>query len=392
VSAAFRYEDLPVFDAFERVSDPSVYVPLPDVWHVGVADVVKSTEALKSGRYKAVNMAGASVVGAVRNALRTLSFPFVFGGDGAVLAVPAEAEGAARAAMAATARFVAEELQLELRVGTLPVAAIRASGLDMLVARYAASSEAVYAMFSGGGASYAEAELKSGRIAIPPAPPGARPDLTGLSCRFAPFKSQRGVILSVLVMPAEGASPAAFQQAAGEVIRMMQEEERAGHPLPPEGPEFSVHPGWFRYEAAATRRFPGHYALTMARVTAEQIVGSILSRTSRKLGPLDVRRYRSWVTRNSDFRKFDDGLRMTVDCAAVTADRLEAHLAEAEAARIVDYGMHRQEGALITCLVPSVLKDNHLHFLDGAGGGYALAAQALKDKLAARKGAAGRSE
>ena len=26
----FRYEDLPVFDAFEKVSDPSVFTPLPD--------------------------------------------------------------------------------------------------------------------------------------------------------------------------------------------------------------------------------------------------------------------------------------------------------------------------------------------------------------------------
>ena len=48
----------------------------------------------------------------------------------------------------------------------------------MRVARYAASPEAVYAMFSGGGASYAEAELKAGRIAIAPAPTGraAGPD------------------------------------------------------------------------------------------------------------------------------------------------------------------------------------------------------------------------
>ena len=43
----------------------------------------------------------------------------------------------------------------------MPVAAIRAAGHDVRVARYAASPEAVYAMFSGGGMSYAEAELKA---------------------------------------------------------------------------------------------------------------------------------------------------------------------------------------------------------------------------------------
>ena len=112
MSAEFSYGALPVFDAFERVSDPALYAPLPDDWHVGVADVVKSTAALKAGRYKAVNMAGASVVAAVKNALGGAPFPFVFGGDGAVLAVPGEAAGDARAAMARCANYVADEWTL----------------------------------------------------------------------------------------------------------------------------------------------------------------------------------------------------------------------------------------------------------------------------------------
>ena len=83
------------------IGDPSIFTPLPDDWQVGAADVVKSTDALRAGRYKDVNMAGAAVVGAVRNALGGQSFPFVFGGDGAVLAVPPDMAEAARAAMAA---------------------------------------------------------------------------------------------------------------------------------------------------------------------------------------------------------------------------------------------------------------------------------------------------
>ena len=43
----------------------------------------------------------------------------------------------------------------------------------------------------------------------------------------------------------------------------------------------------------------------------------------------------------------------------------------------------------MTCIVPSYVSDDHVHFLDGAGGGYALAAQNLKQKIARRE-AAGR--
>jgi hypothetical protein len=383
----FHYDALPVFEAFERVSDPTIYEPLPADWQVGVADVVSSTEALRSGRYKAVNMAGAAVVSAVKNVCPE-PFPFVFGGDGAVLAVPPESTEKARAAMAATATFVAEELQLVLRVGMIPVSAIREAGQDFRVARYAASPEAVYAMFSGGGASFAEAELKAGRIEIAPASAGARPDLSGLSCRWSPIASRHGIILSILVTPAPGVSPDAFRAVAAEVIRLTESADRGGHPLPPDGPRYTFPSREsIVIEGSAAQPRPGNFLFTMARVAAEMAVAIVLDRTGRKLGPLDVRHYRRWVTRNSDFRKYDDALRMTIDCTPDLAARLEELLAEAEAGGKVEFGLHRQDAALVTCIVPSVLQDDHLHFLDGAGGGYALAAKLLKEKLAARLGA-----
>jgi hypothetical protein len=110
-----------------------------------------------------------------------------------------------------------------------------------------------------------------------------------------------------------------------------------------------------------------------------------LEKRGRAAGRFDPKRYRSWVAKNSDFRKYDDALRMTIDCSVATADRLETLLKNAEGDRVVDFGLHRQDAALMTCIVPSYVSDDHVHFLDGAGGGYALAAQALKDKLAARK-------
>ena len=121
------------------------------------------------------------------------------------------------------------------------------------------------------------------------------------------------------------------------------------------------------------------------KIMSEMLLAMALDKTGRSLGGFDPRRYRGWVTRNSDFRKYDDALRMTIDCSAVTADRLEAVLRKAEAERVVFYGLHRQDAALMTCIVPSYVSDDHVHFLDGAGGGYALAATALKEKLNTRK-------
>ena len=106
------YARLPVFAGFPQIMDPARYQPLAgrlaDRSHRRRA----FDRAIEAGRYKAVNTAGASVIAAVTNALKERPFPFVFGGDGASIAVPARDEEAVRAALAATAAWARDELGL----------------------------------------------------------------------------------------------------------------------------------------------------------------------------------------------------------------------------------------------------------------------------------------
>jgi len=57
--------------------------------------------------------------------------------------------------------------------------------------------------------------------------------------------------------------------------------------------------------------------------------------------------YRHDTAGNTDFRKYDDGLKLTVDCLADTIVELEALLEVAQATGIARYGLHRQDNALI---------------------------------------------
>jgi hypothetical protein len=122
------YDDVPVFDRFADIADPSRYQPLPDDWMLGLADVVQSTQAIQDNRYKAVNMAGAAVIAAVANALGNRDFAFVFGGDGASFAVPPADSAAVRTALAETAAWVRDELDLALRVALIPVGEVHGHG------------------------------------------------------------------------------------------------------------------------------------------------------------------------------------------------------------------------------------------------------------------------
>jgi hypothetical protein len=91
--------------------------------------------------------------------------------------------------------------------------------------------------------------------------------------------------------------------------------------------------------------------------------------------------YMKQVVENSDFRKFDDGLRMVIDCTPTMADEVEAHLAAAAQRGAIRYGVHRQDAAMMTCFTLAASRPDHFHFIDGAQGGYASAATALKATL-----------
>jgi hypothetical protein len=372
--AAF-YARLPVFTSFAQLTDPAVYSALPEGWVLGLSDIVRSTAAIGAGRYKAVNTAAAAVIAAVANALADTDFPFVFGGDGASFALPSRFADLGRRALAAVAAWVRDDLGMTMRVALVPVATVRANGLDVRVARFAPSPDVSYAMFSGGGLAWAERRMKQGDFLVAPAHPGVRPDLTGLSCRFAEIASERGVILSLIVLPAAHSEPAAFD---GLVARLLElaESESAGRPVPASGPVQRWPPAGFELEVRA--RGGRSRLLTRASLAARSLAAHVIFKSGLRVGGFDPARYRRQLVDNTDFRKFDDGLRMTLDCTPELAGRVEALLGAAQVSGIARFGLHRQAAALMTCFVPSPTHSDHVHFVDGAMGGYAAAAAALK--------------
>jgi hypothetical protein len=346
---------------------------LPADWSLATADIVSSTRAIERGAYKAVNMAGVSVISAVLNALGHGRIPFVFGGDGALLAVPPAAVDKTRRALAETRVWVKEDLDLDMRAAMVPMSDIRAHGHDVRVARFQASPHVTYAMFAGGGANWAESEMKAGKYGVPAAAAGSRPDLTGLSCRWDPIAAKNGEIVSIIVMPMGEGQATEFAKLIDDIIGIVEGEAEAGLPVPR---KFGFPPKGLTYEALASRR--GSLWARKLYILAESLIGWLVFRANMKIGRFDAAAYKNDVVRNTDFRKFDDGLKLTVDVAPDRVARLAARLVEASAAGLCRYGLHRQDSALMTCFVPNPFAQDHFHFIDGAAGGYAVAAANMK--------------
>jgi len=178
------------------------------------------------------------------------------------------------------------------------------------------------------------------------------------------------------VVPARGADPLAFRKVIEDVIRLVEQSPDAGRPVPAGGPPLRWPPAGVEYEARAARG--GTLLKRRTVVLAVTLWAFVVMRLGIKVGNFVPKNYVRQVVENSDFRKYDDGLRMILDCTPELERALTQLLANAASDKVVRYGLHRQDAAMMTCFVPSVMRSDHVHFIDGARGGYASAATALK--------------
>lgn len=380
------YEALAPFQQTRQSFESRYYQRAPDDWLLAVTDVESSTRAVESGLYQLVNLAGAAGIAAVRNACGGETIPFLFGGDGAVLLIPPMHEQAARAALAQTIAFVRTHYHLTLRAGMMPVGEIRRRGRELLAARYEPTPGNSFGVFLGGGVQLVEAILKgrdastpASAIAIAAAAGDGTPDLSGLSCRWAPLKSARGKMVALILSGA-----ADLREAHDRVLAIADPEGNGVKPVRLDNLKTKWPPRTLMLEARAQGgRVP--LALRVAALAIHTLVATLIFKTGKAIKGFDPRRYMSDMTRNTDFSKFDDVLAMVLDCSEDRIASIRAHLDERMLRGELNYGIHVSETALMTCLVQSATEHRHVHFIDGADGGYTMAAREMKARIAARK-------
>ncbi len=382
------FVELPVVEDFVEVSNPSIYHHLPDDWHIVVTDIIDSTKAIERGEYKTVNLIGASSIIAMLNLRKSFSLPFVFGGDGATICIPASLVPQARESLQATRQMAREVYGLDLRVGIIPLSTIRRHGSDVLVARFRISDRFAQAIFSGGGLECAERLIKDPtagaefKIAEESRRPEA--DFSGLECRWQNVPSPHGEILTLIVQ-ATGVTTVEKNATYREVIQKIGTIYGADAMcLPVRAEDLSATlsektlSGESRIRSFGKGRWYriGYWF----KIRYGVIAGWYLMKFNRTTATTRWGDYKSQLAANTDFKKFDDKLRQVLSGTPDQRIQMEAFLREKLRRRELVFGIHTAPTALVTCLIFSY-NDAHVHLVDSDGGGYAAAATMLKKQL-----------
>jgi hypothetical protein len=272
---------------------------------------------------------------------------------------------------------------LRLDVGVVPVAALAADGHTIMVARYRLSDTIEQAVFMGTGLSVAEERVKAapdGSYGVPASIDGPA-HFGNLECRWDHVPSHREEIVALLVHAAGGS----FQDRAhvyDDVLARLHEiygDDEDRRPVLHSQLQLSFAPRRLSAEHRVRTHDGGWLdrLLYWPSLWLQNLFGVVVMAANWSTNDTDWGRYREDLEAHTDFRKMDGTLRQVIAGTREQRERLEAYLQSQYEQGALVYGLDASDAAMITCLVFQYDRE-HVHFVDGADGGYARAAQALK--------------
>ncbi len=356
---------------------------VPRDWHIVITDILNSSESVSNGDHQSINLIATGSIVAVLNIAHSydLEIPFFFGGDGATFLIPSSMMDDIGAALQVYQANVKEEFNLFLRVGSLPVSEVYKASVKLEIAKAKISSLHIIPVVIGEGLMYAEQIIKSSENAeMIGATNPAILNMTGLQCKWdkVPPPDNHDEVVSLLVLACVEADQGT---AYSKVMQLLD----------------------YVYGDIITRRSISIHKLKLVasldrirkelQVTMNKNIfySTIVNWTQIIFGKLFLKTWkgRSYLKKLVDLTDnivLDGKINTVISGTKAQRKELQEGLIKLEDDGEIIFGFYVSDSTIMSCYVED-MNEKHIHFVDGAGGGYTEASKFLKKKLKIAKSA-----
>jgi hypothetical protein len=373
------YSSLPIhrMSLGELLIRPELFQYVPRDWHVIITDIKGSTTAVLNGGHENVNLiATGSIVSVLNIAFeQQLTVPFFFGGDGATFIVPPSIIEKVMRSLAVYRRNTLENFNLELRTGLVPVEDVYQKGHELLIAKFSSSASFAIPIVLGNGLNYAEQLIKGADALLAEEPVDESAlDLTGMQCRWdkiAPPREQDEVVTLLVIAGDQAHQSAVFAKVVNKI------DELYGAPQyrqPISVAKLKLKTTFHDLSLEMKAKLGKVRWLELIQNWLVNLYGFIYFRTE------SGKTYLNSLVEMSDTLVIDGKINTVISGGKEQRTALLRYLDELEVRSELKYGYFVSGASVMSCYVRD-LKEGHVHFVDGAEGGYTQAARMLKFKL-----------
>lgn len=376
------YSDLPIQDIriSELIADKSLFVTVPEDWYVLVADIENSSRAILEGRHQDVNLIATGSVIAILNlaAEANISIPFFFGGDGAVILVPEKLLESGISALIKHQENTAKNFGFNLKIGHISVSEIYENNIELIISKAKISDVFSIPVVLGNGLQYAENHIKQDEDThLNNLPEDQSPlNLEGMECKWNEIKPPKGnqEVISLIVSGCGDQEPSKIFSEVLNAIDKIYGSPKRRKPISVKHLKLSAGLKLLRSEMQVKLgRYNSFYFL---KNWIKSMFGDIYLKHSRA-----GKEYLKKLVELTDTLTIDGRINTVISGTPKQRAALINFLDKLESSNRIKYGLHVSNASRMSCYVKDMSTDEHIHFVDGADGGYTKAANNLKEKF-----------
>ncbi len=382
MSDAFFYKNMKGWKLpLNSLLEEGYFSELPPDWLVVVADIKDSTAAVGAGRHNDVNLVAAGCLIAALNIAKKydVEIPFFFGGDGGTVILPPLILHEVLDALSGHNGNSNRNLGLQMHIGFISVKEIADSGHKLRICKMHVKN-INKSIVLGDGLQYAERKIKIASEELSGEPDQAQPDLNGLECRWDKVGPPQDAdeIVCLLVECRNVADQFKVYRDVLLKIEQLYGDIQSRHPLSAKRMTLLVSIAKLKKEMLI--RYGKWRPSALATAWLQTAWVSATRKLSTTFFGFSWKKYLSEVIAHTDTLSLDGRLNTIITGNRAKRKELIHWLTEKEQNDELIFSYHISQESIITCYIED-RDEKHIHFLDGADGGYTEASKEFKRKL-----------